>query len=507
MPDFIADELMAEVCDEEGGKACALAQKASSLRVERLGGHESGIGEIPSCGSAWSTISFARRRGSSSRTPFCRRTAPAEGAGTLGHCSAYPQTRDGWRWSNNFLAKHVDLNCDDMCDLSHNVWNDCRLALEHSNLWTHIGLMLVTANVPHGPWSEDVRYSEIVGNIHAFFESYSGPHTSPLFESLIQRMIFNLQDSGIMSSPDPAQEVFEHMRLFDPFATKGCKTNMNRFMSILKSAETLVEQWAFRYFAYLLTCLEQDYIKNASIPKLRPKPDDNAPRTTCSSRASTFEAEVSRSCQNQLVVGTLMLAEEANEIRHRFILVVLRSLLRWFEHQSHFLRSVDNSKRWLIDQVRSDFMSCLSQVLNCLQDEDTLRWIGFRDPVDIKLGGQKEVNLVEIEGQDWLASNMAELCVNAVACRLQRSMFLLRGWSSRSAYWLEAPPPQSCRPSWLDSRRSERTTTASSTPPPAPSDCSPSSCSFAWGMCSNWTRHWQRPTTSTSAATSFASWS
>lgn len=48
---------------------------------------------------------------------------------------------------------------------------------------------------------------------------------------------------------------------------------------------------------------------------------------------------------------------------------------------------------------------------------------------------------MEIEEQDWLASNMAELCVNVVACRLQRSMFLLRRWSSRSAYWLEAPPP------------------------------------------------------------------
>lgn len=291
---------------------------------------------------------------------------------------------------------------------------------------------------PHDPWSEDVRYSEIVGNVEAFFASSDGPGSSPLFESLARRMVFNLQDSGIQSSPDPAQEVYKHMKQFDPFANKGCKVNTNRFMSILRSAEPLVEEWAFRCFACLLACLEQDYIKNSSVPKLRPRPDDPAAKTTSSVRSSSFEAAVSRSCSNQLVLGTLMLAEETNEINHRYILVVMKPLLRWFERQSVDLRSVENSKRWLSEQVRGGSMGSLAEVAGTLCDEGSVRWVGFKSPALIsRSGAPTESNLVDIAEQDMLAANMAELCLNTIACRLQRCMFMLRGWGpARPLGWM-----------------------------------------------------------------------
>ena len=45
---------------------------------------------------------------------------------------------------------------------------DCKLALKKSGHWTRVSLVLITANVPHGSWSEEQRDSVSLGDINSF---------------------------------------------------------------------------------------------------------------------------------------------------------------------------------------------------------------------------------------------------------------------------------------------------------------------------------------------------
>ena len=67
------------------------------------------------------------------------------------------------------------LNLDEVPDAGHGVWNDCKKALRQSGHWSHTCLMMLSWNVRHGPWAEDVRMQEVVGCFKNFFKVTKDP--------------------------------------------------------------------------------------------------------------------------------------------------------------------------------------------------------------------------------------------------------------------------------------------------------------------------------------------
>ena len=91
--------------------------------------------------------------------------------------------------AKHFAQQVLRLNLDGVADFAHGCWNDCKRALHLSGWWPFVGLMMVTWNVPHGPWAEDVRCSEVVGCLESLFRTTKRPEDSALFMDLLPRMM------------------------------------------------------------------------------------------------------------------------------------------------------------------------------------------------------------------------------------------------------------------------------------------------------------------------------
>ena len=96
----------------------------------------------------------------------------------------------------NALQSYCSINVDVTPDPGHGVWNGAKLAFQQTGLWNHVNLMILTWSTPHGPWSEDQRYQQLKRHWRNILDTRTQPEDSPLFMSLIHRMIFDLNFKG-----------------------------------------------------------------------------------------------------------------------------------------------------------------------------------------------------------------------------------------------------------------------------------------------------------------------
>lgn len=115
--------------------------------------------------------------------------------------------------SGKYVLKwKLRLNFDEVPDPNHGVHNDIKCGLKDSGHWGHVGLMMLTFNVCHGPYQEDSRFHEVRRALKHFFETTERAQDSVLFLSLAERMAFDAGDLELSSSSDVAGEMFSRMK-------------------------------------------------------------------------------------------------------------------------------------------------------------------------------------------------------------------------------------------------------------------------------------------------------
>ena len=155
------------------------------------------------------------------------------------------------------LKRKLQLNMDEVPDQGHGVWDDCKLGLKAiPDLWSHTLLMLLAWNVRHGPWQEDIRFAQVLGNVRNQAKHGKEARQLPLFMSLIDRMVFDQQDPSLVFVDDVPQELLRRFFESNPFSHKGTKTNLNRFMATIKKAKETASDWTFTSYALTSACLE-----------------------------------------------------------------------------------------------------------------------------------------------------------------------------------------------------------------------------------------------------------
>eukprot|EP00971_Amphidinium_carterae_P298476 5930437-Amphidinium_carterae.2 len=95
-------------------------------------------------------------------------------------------------------------------DSAHRVWNDAKLALQRTALWTSVLEMLQIMQTPHGPWSSEqwFRHLRELCDRHVK-QSNSG---DPLFRALLERIRRDYKDR-LTEEEGSAAEVEELWRL------------------------------------------------------------------------------------------------------------------------------------------------------------------------------------------------------------------------------------------------------------------------------------------------------
>jgi hypothetical protein len=171
----------------------------------------------------------------------------------------------------NFAQQVLRCSVDEICDFGHGPHRDLGRNLRRCGLWNHVLLNMAEWSIPHGPWSEDVRSKEVQGCYNALFARYERPEDSPLFMSLVPSLLHEqglAELAGDGTAPQTPQKMWHLCRRLNPFALKGCQTNLNRFLRYLAKGSAEAELHSIRRLGYLSCCLEQDYAGSSKLTKL-----------------------------------------------------------------------------------------------------------------------------------------------------------------------------------------------------------------------------------------------
>lgn len=256
-----------------------------------------------------------------------------------------------------FVKYHLKLNIDDVSDPSHDLHNDIKNAIAAGGLTAHNLLMCATWNVPHGPWSEDTRYRQVVDGMEDLRE-FESPSTSPLFQALALNMLKDAGEEHLVGTPDIEDELWRRLFEESPWVRKGSKMNQNRFLGNVFSPMAEDRHWTMRLFGYLHIALELDMLKGKAFSKiLFPENALSSGRSVVVEDSATLrrplpeEAVLRSACQHALVVAVLQLSNEDNRTRSRIIQLVCRPWARWHSTQNSELRDVASSGPWLARQI------------------------------------------------------------------------------------------------------------------------------------------------------------
>lgn len=154
------------------------------------------------------------------------------------HWSEWPLLTINWdQESSNLAAAHWmtysehRLNIDFCWDPSHGGWNDVRLASKDACWFGWLLGLLLIFNLPHGPWQEDIRASQVSQMLSDIAgESWTTP--PPLLMARSLDIIKESDRPELVSDPDAAQILWDEFRYnnaaFRRKGSKVCKWSCHR---------------------------------------------------------------------------------------------------------------------------------------------------------------------------------------------------------------------------------------------------------------------------------------
>ena len=155
-----------------------------------------------------------------------------------------------------------NLNLDYTPDTLHG-GHRCSLdVLRKSGLYPFVATMMVVRAVPHGPWGEDQRFRQSQEALADHLE-HTDPSQCPLFQMLAPKMLRDKGWEHMAGSEDIEQTLFDELPESSPFRKKGCKGNLNRFMSVVRELRQLDKNWHTTQYGWVHCALELDFFLKA----------------------------------------------------------------------------------------------------------------------------------------------------------------------------------------------------------------------------------------------------
>ena len=101
-------------------------------------------------------------------------------------------------------SKENKINVDCQWDPSHGSWNDVKMAAKDCDVFGFLLGLLLCWNLPHGPWQEDIRSSQVKQMLEGMgSEEWSVP--PPLLVARAADILHESGKSGLAASLDVMQ--------------------------------------------------------------------------------------------------------------------------------------------------------------------------------------------------------------------------------------------------------------------------------------------------------------
>lgn len=107
---------------------------------------------------------------------------------------------------SHFLARHLNMNIDHMTDFNHAEWNCLKAAVKDCNMWSHLLVFVVAANVDYGPFNEQRFFETLKGSFAEYLEV--ADHKCPLFTDMLPRILADEGEAERIGCADTPQIVF-----------------------------------------------------------------------------------------------------------------------------------------------------------------------------------------------------------------------------------------------------------------------------------------------------------
>ena len=153
--------------------------------------------------------------------------------------------------------RHFTLNYDYFPDGPHGGQRAVIDGLRKSGMYPFILAMLVTRNIPHGPWSEDIRFNQMQQSMTEHFE-FTLSAECPLFQSLARSMLNDTGDLHLAGEEDTEDNLWNELAHVGPYK-KAAKGNINRFMSTIRELRALDKNRHKLLYAYVHLAIELDF--------------------------------------------------------------------------------------------------------------------------------------------------------------------------------------------------------------------------------------------------------
>ena len=274
------------------------------------------------------------------------------------------------------------LNLDFFPDPSHGGTNDFWNAGHMCDLKGFLYMLLLVINTPHGPWSEDTRFQQVVQNLKDTV-MHTKPFDMPMFMDLFPKMLW---DAGIeMSEEDDWKEVvcnqWDGLVTDSPWTRKGTKCMKSRFLGVLRHGKILKSEWHKRLYGDVSTCIELGIMEcetNVARIKIKDKPQAEG-KSTSQTKEPAEEAALRKACANQLAMSCVWMANEENQRRLAVLLEVGHPLSVWHTIQNAGLRNVEFAQKWVSQQIDGDFLLTCKDMFDALRPKSVMA-IGFHMP-------------------------------------------------------------------------------------------------------------------------------
>lgn len=334
------------------------------------------------------------------------------------------------------LRRELLLNIEYIPDASHAVWNDIKRAVKRCHLWHHELAMMLVWNVVHGPWAEDIRYHQSLECVSEHL-NLSSPQECVLFQSLAPKMLSDraAQTDEFLASESAEESLWWMLKAESPWARKGRKVSMNRFLAALRMGRDEDKHWNMRLYGYTLTCLEMDLLKGKRFQGLLAKLQDGGQEGGPTKREGPEATALRAACQDALVCAVMMLQDPMSQRLQRIIFTSCGPWEAWHAHQNATLRSAEESRKWMFQQVvEGKYLQVCQQTLAMLSDAVRMQFCG------VVVGKPAESDLHPLHPfvaeQDDLCEVMGDMVLNLISSRLRRSMWMLRGWPNNTIRFL-----------------------------------------------------------------------
>lgn len=151
-------------------------------------------------------------------------------------------------------------------DPPHGANRDIDGAIKHAGLFPLILLLLVSWNLPSGPFKEDFRHRQIVERMEQCFRRNS-PTACPLFEGMCSKKIQDFKDQGYPFSEDALADLqaWELMKARAHFPKQGRRITLCRFQAVVKALKDHNHSWHIELFGRTCVALEEYMLKGKAL--------------------------------------------------------------------------------------------------------------------------------------------------------------------------------------------------------------------------------------------------